>query len=79
MFELLVDPHMKADFLEFSHSVTKELGASPDVVHVPYQILCVNGKGKFEVQIELHEIDDFVESIWSKHIRLLRIDAEPPL
>lgn len=80
MFEILVDMLEKSDFLEFCSFVTEKLGAPPDVIHIPYQILCVNGNGNFEVKIGLPKVDEFVQDIWGKRIQFPKIEgADKPL
>jgi hypothetical protein len=67
----------KAEFLEFCSFITEKLRAPPNCIHVPYQVLCVNGDGNFEVIYSPPEemnIDDFVYYIWRKHVKFPKID-----
>lgn len=70
VYRLLIEIS-KADFLEFCSFLAEELRAPLNCVHVPYQILCVNGEGDFEVIDSTPggmNIDDFVYYMWRKRV-----------
>lgn len=68
----------KADFLEFCSFLTEKLGAPLNCIHVPYQVLCVNGDGNFEVidtPPDGMNIDDFVNYLWRKRVKFPKIEG----
>ena len=76
-FDSIIIDIEKGDFLEFCSFLTEKLGVSPNCIHVPYQILCVNGAGDFEVIDKPPDgmiIDDFVKYLWHKQAKFPRIE-----
>ncbi len=63
----------KEEFFEFCSFISDGKIAPLECIHIPYEILCVNGKGAFEVIKHIPEgiedINQFVHSMWQKQVR----------
>jgi hypothetical protein len=61
----------RPDLLPFLSFLKEQLNASDGCLHFPYQTLCVNGEGKFEL-IEYFpddmDIDKFTQNVWNRFV-----------
>lgn len=66
----------RLDLLGFFSFLKEQLHAPASCLHFPYQTLCVNGEGKFEL-IEYFPdgmtIDDFAKDVWNKKITFPKV------
>ena len=80
-YDFIINVGTKADFLQLCAFITEELRAPLRSIHIPYQLLEVNGEGQLEIhhilQVRGLSIDDFVKDIWGKKADFPKIDTDP--
>ena len=72
----------RSDLIDFLPFLTEQLRAPAGCLHFPYQTLCVNGEGNFEL-IEYFpegkDVDKFAQSIWNRKVAFPKVDASGQL
>ena len=68
----------RPDLLPFLSFLKEQLKAPDGCLHFPYQTLCVNGEGKFEL-IEYFpdgmDVDKFAQSVWNRNVSFPKVDS----
>ena len=68
----------RPDLLGFLSFLTEQLHAPAGCLHFPYQTLCVNGEGKFEL-IEYFPdgmtIENFAKDVWNKRVVFPKVES----
>src|SRR3990172_1262833 len=67
----------RPDFVGFLSFIKEQLHAPASCLHFPYQTLCVNGEGKFELIYYFPngmDIDRFAQSIWNRKFMFPKVE-----